>query len=47
MNTRHSVKVTLFDEFALQIDKVLGEPKSENVIIIIACAKVTRYEGKI
>lgn len=43
---RYSVKVTLFDDFAVECNQILPEHETENVILIISCAKVTRYEGK-
>ncbi|KAK1379222.1 hypothetical protein POM88_025966 [Heracleum sosnowskyi] len=43
---RHGVPVTFFDEFALALDKVLPLNDDEDVILIICCAKVNRYDGK-
>lgn len=45
MDGRNSVPVTLFDEFGLTLDKALPENGDEDVILIICCAKINRYEG--
>ncbi|XP_074324759.1 uncharacterized protein LOC141661650 isoform X1 [Apium graveolens] len=44
--TLNSVPVTLFDAFALFVNKVMERLGAGDVIVVICCAKVNRYEGK-
>ncbi|KAL8118543.1 hypothetical protein AgCh_016170 [Apium graveolens] len=43
---KNSVPVTLFDAFALFVNKVMERLGAGDVIVVICCAKVNRYEGK-
>ncbi|XP_074377234.1 uncharacterized protein LOC141718751 [Apium graveolens] len=42
----NSVPVTLFDAFALFVNKVMERLGAGDVVVVICCAKVNRYEGK-
>lgn len=39
------MEVTLFDEFAIQLDKALPVNEHEDVVLLICSAKVNRFEG--
>ncbi|KAL8100674.1 hypothetical protein AgCh_032797 [Apium graveolens] len=42
----HCVNVTLFDKFVVEVDNALGKATSKDVIVIVTCARVTRYDVK-
>ncbi|XP_074363838.1 uncharacterized protein LOC141704488, partial [Apium graveolens] len=39
-----TTKVTLFDKFALEVDQRFSKATGRDVIVIISCARVTRYD---
>lgn len=45
LSYRCSKKVTFFDDLAKQLDKAIEKQSCETLIIIIACAKIGRYQG--
>lgn len=40
-------KVTFFDNFAQDVDEKLNQQTDESFIIVIASAKVNKYEGNL
>lgn len=43
---RDEVNVTLFNEFGKEFESLLQAAEEEHVVVILACAKVNKYEGR-